>query len=237
MPRHLRKGNPSGARNANSPNGSGPAAGISVSADCASVAVFEDFSEARRIASRPRPCERSNFARTALIVKNVAGGAAQFRTGGETLSAWGAAFGFSAKASEVSAQAQIETTKTATSPGKPSFSNFWRIVIRLMCRKLSGAAIQLDGLVPRSERIRPNGQQGLIAFALRRANSGTTIEQNCLKMPDRRATLAPVSRCCIRLRFPRGVDDPEKCVPIFRKKNRGITSRRQTSARRDRRAA
>jgi hypothetical protein len=154
MPRHLREGKPSGARNGNSPNGSGPAAGASVGAGRASVAVSEDFSETRRIASRPRPCERSNFVRTALIVKNVAGGAADVWIGGETLSAAGTAFGFSAYASEDSAQAQIETAKTATRAGEPSFSNFWRIVIRLMCRKLSGTTIQLHGLGLRSERPR-----------------------------------------------------------------------------------
>jgi len=59
-----------------------------------------------------------------LIVKNVAGGVADVRIGGESLSASGTDFGSSAYASEDNAQTQIETAKTATSAGQPSFSNF-----------------------------------------------------------------------------------------------------------------
>src|SRR6266702_6519352 len=127
-PRHLRESKPSGARNVNSPNGSVPRAGSSVGAARASVTVFEDLSETRRSAVRPRPCERSNFARTALIVKNVAGGVADVRTGGVSLSASGTDFGFCAEASGDSAQRHSEIVKTARSAGEPSFSNFWRSV-------------------------------------------------------------------------------------------------------------
>jgi len=63
-----------------------------------------------------------------LIVKNVAGGVADVRIGGESLSASGTDFGFCAEASGDSAQMHIKTAKTARSAGERSFSNFWRSV-------------------------------------------------------------------------------------------------------------
>jgi len=129
-PRHLRQSRPSGARNVNSPNGSLPSGGASFCGGCASVATFEGVREARRTASGPRPRWRSSFARTALILKKVAGGRVDPRSAPGMKSAEASATTISSAANEVDvAQTLIERTSPVRKPSEPGFRDSQRGVI------------------------------------------------------------------------------------------------------------
>ena len=129
-PRHLRQSIPSGARNVNSPNGSLPSSGSSFSGTCASVVTREGVRAAKRIASGPRPRCRSSFARTALMLKNVAGGRldAPWEPGMKSPAATTGALASPAK--ELEAKTPNKRTTPDRNANEPSFRNVERGIIR-----------------------------------------------------------------------------------------------------------